>query len=180
MCKSRKRPDKKHYHRLARCHMWVRCDAAHNHSIEAVMASHRGCKEGCPVMAMADTVAQVCVAEPALLAKLGLQCIQAYPKKGGLRDVADLPLACLGTVECCFALDGRSTRQEVFMVKTARNLFISLTACKELGLVPDTFPFHVPTAAGTGLEPVSDPGLPPTPKVMPYPPLEKNVERLQE
>ncbi|MPC58299.1 hypothetical protein E2C01_052295 [Portunus trituberculatus] len=89
---------------------------------------------------------------------------QAYLKKGELRDVADLPLACLGTVECCFALDGRSTRQEVFVVKTARNLFLSLMACKELGLVPDTFPFHIPTAAGTGVEPVSDPGLPPTPK----------------
>lgn len=180
MCRSRKRPDKgQETLSSSGAVSYVGEVRRGPQPLVAVVASLSGRQEGRPVMAVADTGAQVCVAGPALLAKLGVK-ERGLLRKGGLRDVADLPLACLGTFECCFALDGRSTRQEVFVVKTARNLFLSLTACKDLGLVPDTFPFHVPTAAGTRMESVSDPELPPTPETIPYPPLEENVERLQE
>lgn len=180
MCRSRRRPDKgQETLPSSGAVSYVGEVRRGPQPLVAVLASLPGRKEGHPVMAVADTGAQVCVAGPSLLAKLGIK-EAGLIRKGGLRDVADLPLTCLGTVECCFALDGRSTRQDVFVVKTARNVFLSLAACKDLGLVPDAFPFHIPAAAGTGVDSVSDPSLPPPPQDIPFPPLEENVGRLQE
>ncbi|KAK8374316.1 hypothetical protein O3P69_018358 [Scylla paramamosain] len=110
-------------------------------TIEVTVALGKGAKHR--TAAVADTGAQVCVAGAALLSSLNIQPTQLQGC-AGLRDVADLPLRCLGSCRCDIYLGGHATQQEVYFVPSARSLFLSLSACKELGLVPAGFPHHFP------------------------------------
>ena len=136
-----------------------------------------GAKPPCVVPAVADTGAQVCVAGPSLLAMLGKGATLARPHRG-LRDVADLQLGCMGTLSLNIQLRERSTVQEVYFIKTAKCLFLSLDACKGLGLVPDSFPHHDLTSASLAVEEARPP--PPKPASVPFPPLEENVSKLEQ
>lgn len=103
-----------------------------------------------PAVAIADMRAQVCVAGPALLAALSIKPA-SLKGCGGLKDVADLLLKCLGSCVCNITLGGRSTQQEIYFLHSAKSLFLSLDTCKELGLVPDGFPHHTLVGcSGTG------------------------------
>lgn len=62
--------------------------------------------------AIADTGAQVCVAESALLKALGLSSGHLQ-EHSGQRDLANISLPTLGTATCNFSIPGRSTRQDV-------------------------------------------------------------------
>ncbi|XP_063888612.1 uncharacterized protein K02A2.6-like [Scylla paramamosain] len=149
-------------------------------TIEVTVALGKGAKHR--TAAVADTGAQVCVAGAALLSSLNIQPTQLQGR-AGLRDVADLPLRCLGSCRCDIYLGGHATQQEVYFVPSARSLFLSLSACKELGLVPAGFPHHsLPTvqaveARDTTAEPAQPPAKPAT---IPFPPHEEHVRRLEE
>ncbi|KAK8398888.1 hypothetical protein O3P69_004170 [Scylla paramamosain] len=108
-------------------------------TIEVTVALGKGAKHR--TAAVADTGAQVCVAGAALLSSLNIQPTQLQGR-AGLRDVADLPLRCLGSCRCDIYLGGHASQQEVYFVPFARSLFLSLSVCKELGLVPAGFPHH--------------------------------------
>ncbi|KAK8398601.1 hypothetical protein O3P69_004024 [Scylla paramamosain] len=151
-------------------------------TIEVTVALDKGAKHR--TAAVADTGAQVCVAGVALLSSLNIR-VQPTQLQGcaGLRDVADLPLRCLGSCRCDIYLGGHATQQEVYFVPSTRSLFLSLSACKELGLVPAGFPHHsLPTvqaveAPDTTAEPAQPPAKPAT---IPFPPHEEHVRRLEE
>ncbi|KAK8392167.1 hypothetical protein O3P69_017638 [Scylla paramamosain] len=149
-------------------------------TIEVTVALGKGAKHR--TAAVADTGAQVCVAGAALLSSLNIQPTQLQGR-AGLWDVADLPLRCLGSCRCDIYLGGHATQQEVYFVPSARSLFLSLSACKELGLVPAGFPHHsLPTvqaveARDTTAEPAQPPAKPAT---IPFPPHEEHVRRLEE
>ena len=96
------------------------------------------------VIAIADTGAQVCVAGPRLLARLGLGAA-ALSQRGNLRDLAHRQLPCLGAISCQIQLAGRTTEQVVYIVREVKALFLSLRTCRELGLVPPDFPNPPPT-----------------------------------
>ncbi|KAG0713911.1 hypothetical protein GWK47_015165 [Chionoecetes opilio] len=97
----------------------------------------------CTTTAVADTGAQVCVAGPALIASLGLRPA-LLQRRAGLRDLAKIPLACLGAAPCHISLPGRSTLQEVHFVKSVERLYLSCTASPEpLILTPaPEYPFQ--------------------------------------
>lgn len=69
--------------------------------------------------------------------------------RAGLRDVADLPLQCLGSCRCSISPDGLGTEHDVYFIPSAKSLFLSLSTCKDLGLVPASFP-PPPPAGGAG------------------------------
>ncbi|XP_076050210.1 uncharacterized protein LOC143030874 [Oratosquilla oratoria] len=94
-----------------------------------------------------DTGAQVCVAGPGLLAALGVDTTSLV-SRGSLRDVANVSLKPMGAVTCRMQHGSRFTTQEVFVVKTASRCYISLQACKDLGLVHPNFP-HQPAVAAS-------------------------------
>ncbi|KAK8378978.1 hypothetical protein O3P69_009604 [Scylla paramamosain] len=146
-------------------------------TIEVKVALGKGAKHR--TAAVADTGAQVCVAGAALLSSLNIQPTQLQGR-AGLRDVADLPLRCLGSCRCDIYLGGHATQQEVYFVPSARSLFLSLSACKELGLVPAGFPHHsLPTIRA--VEATAEPAQPPAkPAMIPFPPHEEHVRRLEE
>ncbi|KAK8394251.1 hypothetical protein O3P69_006442 [Scylla paramamosain] len=93
-----------------------------------------------------DTGAQVCVAGPKLMGALGIPR-SLLKRRGGLRDVANVLLRPLGSATCSVQYCGRSTTQEVFFVESANRFYISLEACKQLGLVHSDFPHQLPSAA---------------------------------
>ncbi|KAK8395449.1 hypothetical protein O3P69_006242 [Scylla paramamosain] len=88
-----------------------------------------------PTTAIADTGAQVCVAGPTLLRILGLSPRQLQ-ERAGLRDLAGVILPTLGATTCHFSIPGRSTQREVYFVKSVDKIYLSLDACKDLGLRP--------------------------------------------
>ena len=148
-------------------------------SIQCVISSRK-----CTVAAVADTGAQVCVGGRELLNSLSLKPAH-LERWAGLRDIADLPLQMLGCAVCTISFGGCTSQQRVCFINTARNFYLSLSACIDLGLVPQGFPHHTQVAAGAQLmPPVRQPGLvttlPSRPTEMPLPPLEENVARLQE
>ncbi|KAK3888627.1 hypothetical protein Pcinc_007352 [Petrolisthes cinctipes] len=153
-------------------------------TLQVTVTSDRRKRVTCTVMAVADTGAQESVGGKELLTALLLQLAQ-LKRRAGLRDVADMPLQLLGSAVCTVTHGGRSTRQEVCFVSSARHLYLSLTACVELGLVPRSFPNNLQVAAGVAhMLPVCQPGLmnilPTGPTVVPLPPLKENVDRLEE
>ena len=86
-----------------------------------------------------ETGAQLCVTRPELLATLGIR--MASLKRGGsLRDVANVSLNPMGSFTCHMQYGDRSTTHEVFVIKTATRCYISLQACRDLGLVHADFP----------------------------------------
>ena len=91
------------------------------------------------VTAVADTGAQVCVAGPSLMSAINLKPA-LLQRRAGLLDVADLPLKCMGSAPCRISCGGKSTVHAVYFVKTAKQFYLSLSACKDFGLVPDDFP----------------------------------------
>ena len=131
-----------------------------------------------------DTGAQVCVAGPKLMGALGIPC-SLLKRRGGLRDVANVFLQPLGSATCSIQYHGRSTTQEVFFVESASRFYISLEACKQLGLVHSDFPHQLPTAATvmrdiiTSKPELAD-NIPPRPDVVPFTPLEESVAQLEE
>ncbi|KAK8381431.1 hypothetical protein O3P69_018484 [Scylla paramamosain] len=137
-----------------------------------------------PTTAIADTGAQVCVAGPTLLRILGLSPRQMQ-ERAGLRDLAGINLPTLGATTCHFSIPGRSTQRDVYFVKSVDKIYLSLDACKDLGLVHTDFPQppvrEVASVSGSGPTPPSRPAAaPPRPNTMPLPPLEENVPMLQE
>lgn len=77
------------------------------------------------------------------------------------------------------------TQQEDYKIRTifredCRKHLPVMQHVKELGLVSETFPYRFPTATGTGVELPTNLVLPPYPLVLPFLPLEENVEQLQE
>ena len=133
--------------------------------------------------AVADTGAQVCVAGPSLMSSINLRPA-LLQRRAGLRDVANLPLKCMGSAPCQIVCGGTSTVQDVYFMKTAKQFYLSLAACRDLGLVHEDFPHQTLLVASTGMSRASGPPTPPTapprPSSMPLPPLEENVQRLEE
>ncbi|XP_068228115.1 uncharacterized protein [Palaemon carinicauda] len=99
-------------------------------------------------LVVADTEAQICVGGPTILSSLQINPLELQPRTG-LRDIANLRVRCLGSTACFIDIGGRCTKQVVYFVPTAKNFFISLNACKELGIVPPGFPhpYHLIASA---------------------------------
>ena len=135
-----------------------------------------------PIPAVADTGAQVCVAGPALMSLIKIRPA-LLQRRAGLRDVANLPLKCMGSARCHIYYGGCSTEQDVYFMKTAKKFYLSLSACKDLRLVDRDFPHQKPLVASIRVDGACGaPTAPPSsrPLSLPFPPLEDNVPRLEE
>ena len=149
------------------------------HPTVEVVASHGSASS--PVVAIADTGAQVCVAGPSLLSSLRMRPA-TLQRASGLRDVANLPLKCLGSAPCSIALGNHTTEQDIYFLQSAGSLFLSLEACRELRLVPQNFPHHLPETTPTLAAVEAGHGLhepPPKPTSPPFPLLEEHVGQLE-
>ena len=107
--------------------------------------AHRSSKLIC-TQVVPDTGAQMCVAGLKLMGALDIPH-SLLKRQGSRHDVANMLLQPLGSATCSMQYCGRSTTQEVFFVESASRFYISLEACKQLGLVHSDFPHQPPTAA---------------------------------
>ena len=155
----------------------------------------------CQALAIADTGAEVCVAGLQHLRSLGLSEGRLRESNIDLVDIVDVKFKALGWAVCEVRLNGLVSRQSVYFVKKSSCLFLSLSACIDLGLVPRDFPFvKVPASVGsahplavTPSVPVAPPlasvgsaqctsvtpSIPARPVAPPLPLIEENVDRLQ-
>ena len=102
-----------------------------------------------------DTGAQVCIAGTPLMSALNLRPA-LLQRRAGLRDVANLQLRCLGSAPVAIAYRGVTTVKDVYFVGSAKSFYISLSACRELGLVHTDFPRHTHVVGVANIVSVSD------------------------
>ncbi|KAK8385250.1 hypothetical protein O3P69_012221 [Scylla paramamosain] len=154
-------------------------------TIEVTVALGKGAKHR--TAAVADTGAQVCVAGAALLSSLNI-LVQPTQLQGraGLRDVADLPLRCLGSCRCDIYLGGHATQQELRPLSPGTRVRMQNQASgtwDRTGLIVEALPYrqHTVRLDGSGrislrnrkhLRPVAESTPPPAPPTLrpPTPP----------
>lgn len=113
-----------------------------------VAISWRRALEAHPTLAATDVGAEVCMAGPAHMHMLGMEAAHLDCRGSGLMDIAKLRMEVMGLSTCKIDLDGWSTLQEVYFIRSAKMFFLSMSSCKGLGLVPEDFPSHLQVVAG--------------------------------
>ena len=135
-------------------------------------------------LAVADTGAECCVAGPKEMALLGLKVKDLDKPSSTIRHAGGGALRVLGSRKCTLRLGDRTADQKVHFVQRIERMFLSVKACKSLGLVDVKFPHHIQYPARktvASLESTSqDDDMPSRPEQLPYPPTEENVEQLEQ
>ncbi|KAK3894919.1 hypothetical protein Pcinc_001367 [Petrolisthes cinctipes] len=140
-------------------------------------------RKSAKIQVVPDTGAQVCVAGPGLLAALNI-IKTSLVNRGNMKDVANVSLKPIGSFTCCIQHGSRTTTQEIYILETATRCYVSLQACKDLGLVHADFPYQSPVVAPTTADignatSESADYLPARPDTVPLTPLEENVPHLE-
>lgn len=91
----------------------------------------------------------------------------------------------MGSTTCSFSVNGTFTTPPIYVVRSAKSLYLSFDACKGLGLIPPCFPYQtrsIAAAVTTHQEQGSlgSNSAPCSPNAIPFAPLKENVERLDE
>ena len=130
------------------------------------------------IEAVADTGADVCIAGEIQLKALGISMQCLNKTKMILEHAAGDLMNVLGCCNVVIKCGEMSTKECLYIVKGTRRLFLSLPACRALGLVDPNFPNH--TVAGVVGEalPIAIAGG--APEKLPYNPTEDNVPLLKQ
>ena len=163
-------------------------------------------KEGAitSTLALADTGCQSCLAGTQVMKGLGLEQKDLIPSSLTMRSASGNQLPIIGATLTRIEdpRTGNKTRQMVYISPAATKLYLSLSACADLGLVRGDFPQRqVAAAIGDRQTPPGPPAEatihqptdtarpchcpnrappPPRPTTLPYPPTEENRERLEQ
>ena len=95
--------------------------------------------------AIADTGCQSCLAGTSLLKQLGLKVSNLTPTSMKMRAANRDPIQILGALALritCMddSRQKRTTRQIVYISNATDKIFLSMEACRDLGIIPPTFP----------------------------------------
>lgn len=97
-----------------------------------------------------DTGAQVTVSGPKLLTRLNVRHADLIPVSQNVSTANNVPLTILGAIVVklsSMTSPRRSTLQLCYISKECHGMYLSLTTCKSLGIVPATFPQPSPQTA---------------------------------
>ena len=94
----------------------------------------------CTILAVADTGAQVSVADFSLLRELGINKKRLQPALTTVSHVAAGNLKIVGSLECQVSTGSTSTLERIYVGEKVTRFYLSLAACKALRLVPADFP----------------------------------------
>ena len=111
--------------------------------------------------AMPDTGCQSCLAGPNLLANLRLRATDLIPVNLKMRSASGTNMPIMGAALLRIKIPSTSleTRQMVYFSAIASKLYLSLTTCMDLGLIPRNFPLSTPIPPPkTGKVPREAPG----------------------
>ena len=144
-----------------------------------------------------DTGANICLAGPDHLNELGIansitRCDITVHVVGGSQ------ISCFGQIRVRISIGTHHTEQNLFFCRRVQRFFLSCQACKELGIIPPSFPVPptspLPPALLTPAElPVLPPPMaslvitedrprlppPPKPTQLPFPPTHENIPLLK-
>ena len=144
-----------------------------------VECSNVGKTECALLDAVADTGAEVCIAGLMQAKTLGIDVNKLQRSKIMLQHAAGGQMNILGKCDVTIYHGGRCVTEDVFFVNGTHKLFLSLHACKSLGLVDPGFPNHIidNVRACNSIQDVSKGGRP---TELPYSPTESNVALLKQ
>lgn len=155
------------------------------------------------IPAVADTGCQSCLAGTSLLHQLGLNHSHLIPTSMKMRAANQNSIGIAGALVLRItgftkSRQPKTTRQIVYFTPSTDKFFLSMEACRALGIIPDTFPSIDENAMTTSSSTHSDntPGIknpnadcctcpprqspPPLPTSLPFPATEENREKLEE
>ena len=134
-----------------------------------------------------DTGAEVSVCGTHYLDILGIKRkhLSAPPHK--LKHVGGGNINIVGSCKMSFKLMGIEHIEDVYFIEGVGNMFMSLTACKKLRIVPETFPSPIPSPTCSTTETCceappasSSVKLPLRPDKIPLEPVEENIPGLKQ
>ena len=140
-----------------------------------------------PIVAVTDTGCQTSTAGVDILEKMGIEERYLVPTCHRIIGITDTRLRILGALMMEIEFNDRITRQMVYISSNSCGLYLSETACKELGLIDKNFPNCVATACSATKPVEKDDSCkcipridaPEMPSSIPFPPTEENVENLR-
>ena len=143
-----------------------------------------------PIAAVTDTGCQTSTAGMDILKKLGIKERYLIPTCHRIIGITDTRLRIHGVLMLEMEYNHRMSRQMVYVSSNSSGLYLSETACKELGLVHTNFPKCLATSC-SATKPDKDndnedvmckciprTDAPEKPAAIPFPPTEENVEKL--
>jgi hypothetical protein len=125
--------------------MTVSCSLATDAYIHLSLPAPRVTNRTTSSPALADTGAQMCVAGPSLLHSLGATKRELIKLQTGVSTADNAGLKLLGGLFCSIlgrtpGGDAISTQQLVYIAEGINTLFLSKTACRDLGIIGENFP----------------------------------------
>ena len=148
--------------------------------------THTGSRKTRVFNAIADTGAEVSVMGRTHLMQLGLSSKHLAKTSRRLQHAAGGGLQVLGTIRVQLSLQDRQTSESIFVVAGVDDIFLSLSACRQLSIVHADFPCHqigaisdaYPSEAAdmAADKPRQVPDRPVQP---PFPPTEENIPKLE-
>ena len=154
------------------------------------------------ILAVADTGCQSCLAGTSFLRQLGLNTSHLTPTSMKMRAANQDPIGIVGALTLRItaftqSMQPKTTRQIVYISKSTDKFFLSMEACKDLGIIPKTFPSIESTMTDSyslqndtnntninlGEDCCNCPTRqtpPPLPTSLPFPATEENREKLEQ
>ena len=144
--------------------------------------------------------ATICLGGLRYLRNMGLSTNNLIPSRKVVRAVGGVTLMCQGWLPVEFNVQGKTTKQALYICKTIQRLYFSKVVCIDIGILPKDFPNpaattspqadmamqYLPSASirqeldtSSKHNKVKD-QLPTRPKKLPFPPTEQNIPRLKE
>ena len=137
-----------------------------------------------------DTGAEVSVAGTQYLDILGIKKKHLSAPPHRLKHVGGGSINIVGSCKLSFELMGRKHIEEVYFIEGITNIFLSITVCRKLQIVSETFPFPMAPATKTvpapegaapkATAPPSDVNIPNRPEKIPFEPTEDNIPALKQ
>ena len=139
------------------------------------------------IQALADTGCQSCLAGTFILRQLGIKQSDLTKTSMKMRAANHDPISILGAIVLRLSGENKTTKQIVYISEATDRFFLSMEACKELGIIPSSFPSMTSVAAVTNPE-NDDPSChcpprqnpPPIPTSPPFPATEQNREKIEK
>ena len=151
------------------------------------------------ILAIADTGCQSCLAGTSLLHQLGLNTSHLTPTSMKMKAANQDPIGIVGALTLRITgftqnMQPKTTRQIVYISKSTDKFFLSMEACRDLGIIPQSFPsIESAMTDSSALHSDTDNNLdedccrcplrqspPPLPTSLPFPATEENREKLEQ
>ena len=130
-----------------------------------------------------DSGASICLGGMKHLQQLGLKPQHLIPCNKIVHAVGSFEFKCDGWLPVVFVVNGRSTKQALYVCERVERIYFSKAACMDVGILSKDFPVPMPEVSTAAVvyrpspipDPTPDPELPDRPAKPPYPPIKEKM-----